>query len=171
MNLGLILTLADGTVHPFPGQIVAADAAINSETGTFTVEADFANPEGIVLAGQFARVQATAEILEGALLVPSRSTSELQGDFRVYVVGDDDKVEVRPVELGPTIDNFRVVTSGLEPGETVAIEIMKLKPGMTIKPKRVTLNEDGTIVEGRGESASPNAASGNAAPSDENEGA
>lgn len=171
MNLGLVLTLADGTVHPFPGEVVAADAAINSETGTFTLEADFANPDGIVLAGQFARVQATAEILRGALLVPSRSTSELQGNFRVYVVGDDDKVEIRPVELGPVIDNFRVVTSGLEAGERVAIEIMKLQPGMTIMPKRVVLNEDGTIVKGRDESSSPDAASGNAVGTDENKGA
>lgn len=170
MNLGLVLTLADGTVHPFPGEVVAADAAINSETGTFTLEADFANPDGIVLAGQFARVQATAEILRGALLVPSRSTSELQGNFRVYVVDDEDKVEIRPVKLGPVIDNFRVVTSGLEADERVAIEIMKLQPGMTIMPKRVVLNEDGTIVKGRDESASPDAASGNAV-GDENKGA
>ena len=171
MNLGLILTLADGTVHPFTGEVVAADAAINSETGTFTFEADFPNPDGIVLAGQFARVQATLEILRGALLVPSRSTSELQGNFRVYVVGDDDKVEMRPVELGPVIGNFRVVTSGLEPGERVAIEIMKLQPGMTIKPERVELNEDGTIAKGRDESTSPDAASGHATDSDENKGA
>jgi membrane fusion protein (multidrug efflux system) len=167
----LTLTLSDGTVHPFPGRVVAADAAINPKTGTFTFEADFANPDGIVLAGQFARVQATLEVLKGALLVPSRSTSELQGNFRVYIIGDDDKVELRPVELGPVIDNFRVVTSGVEPGERVAIEIMKLQPGMTIKPERVELNEDGTIAKGRDESTSPDAASGHAADSDENKGA
>jgi membrane fusion protein (multidrug efflux system) len=171
MNLGLVLTLADGTIHPFPGEVVAADAAINSETGTFTVEADFANPDGIVLAGQFARVAATSQILKGAILVPSRSTSELQGNFRVYVVGDNDTVELRPVELGPAIDNFRVVTSGLELGERVAIEIMKLQPGMTIEPKLVALNEDGTIVKGRDESTSPDDAHGEASGSDENKGA
>lgn len=155
----LKLTLSDGSVHPFPGSIVAADAAINPKTGTFTFEADFANPEGIVLAGQFARVEAVAETIEGALLVPSRSTSELQGLFRVFVVGDDGKVEIRAVELGPVVDSFRVVTSGLEPGERVAVEIMKLKPGMTIKPRLVALNEDGTIVDtdDRKESTSPNA--------------
>ena len=154
----LKLTLSDGSVHPFPGSVVAADAAINPKTGTFTFEADFANPAGIVLAGQFARVEAIAETLEGALLVPSRSTSELQGLFRVFVIGDDDKAEIRAVELGPVVDSFRVVTSGLEPGERVAVEIMKLKPGMTIKPRLVALNEDGTIVnsDDRKESTSPN---------------
>ena len=86
---GLQLTLADGTIHPFRGRVVAADAAVDPKTGTFTFEADFANSDAVVLAGQFARVRAVAEIREGALLVPSRSISELQGNFRVFVVDDD----------------------------------------------------------------------------------
>jgi len=143
---GLQLTLADGTVHPFPGHIVAADAAVNPKTGTFTFEADFANPDRIVLAGQFARVRAVAEVREGALLVPSRSTSDLQGKFRVFVVKDDDTIEIRAVELGPVIDSFRIIDSGLMPGERVAIEIMKLQPGMAIRPKLVALDDKGVIV-------------------------
>jgi membrane fusion protein (multidrug efflux system) len=127
--------------------VVAADAAINPKTGTFTFEADFDNPEGIVLAGQFARVRAIAEVREGALLVPSRSTSELQGNFRVFVIGSDDVVEIRSVELGAVVDSFRIVESGLEPGERVAVEIMKLRSGMTIKPKIVTLDDKGVIAK------------------------
>jgi membrane fusion protein (multidrug efflux system) len=162
MGEGLELTLADGSVHPFPGRVVGADAAVNPKTGTFTFEADFANPEGVVLAGQFARVRAIAEVREGALLVPSRSASELQGNFRVFVVGEDDTVEVRPVELGPVIDNFRIIESGLAPGERVAVEIMKLRPGMTVRPKLVALNENGTIVQpdDRDESTSEDASDG-----------
>jgi membrane fusion protein (multidrug efflux system) len=162
----LTLTLSDGSVHPFPGRVVAADAAINPKTGTFTFEADFPNPDGIVLAGQFARVRAISETIPGALLVPSRSTGELQGRFRVFVIGDDGKVELRPVELGPLVDNFRVVTSGLEPGERVAIETMKLKPNMIIKPKLVALNEDGTIVKADDRQKSPPPKSSEAAGSD-----
>ncbi len=144
---GLSLTLADGTVHPFPGRVVAADAAVDPKTGTFTFQADFPNPDFVVVAGQFARVTAIAEIRKGALLVPSRSASELQGKFSVFVVGEDDRVEKRSVELGPVIDSFRIVDSGLEPGERVAVEIMKLQPGMTIKPKRVALDEKGIIIQ------------------------
>ena len=144
---GLQLTLADGSVHPFPGHVIGADAAVDSKTGTFTFEADFPNPEELVLAGQFARVRAIAEVREGALLVPSRSVSELQGNYRVFVIDDDGKVEMRPVELGPVIDNLRIIESGLEPGERVAIEIMKLQPGMTIEPKRVAVDEEGRIEE------------------------
>ena len=147
MGDGLQLTLADGTVHPFPGHTVAADASVDPKTGTFTLEADFANPDGVVLAGQFARVRAVAETIEDALLVPSRSVSELQGDFRVYVVHDDGKVEMRPVELGPLVENFQVITAGLTPREKVAVEIMKLKPGMTVEPNLVRLDDNGTIVK------------------------
>ena len=149
MGAGLSLTLADGTIHPFPGRVVGADAAVDPKTGTFTFEADFPNPDSIVLAGQFARVTAVAETREGALLVPSRSASELQGKFSVFVIGSDDKVERRSIEFGPVVDSFRIVESGLSAGERVAVEIMKLRPGMTIKPKLVELNEQGTIVDSR----------------------
>lgn len=147
--VGLRLTLADGKHHPHPGRIVGADASVDPKTGTFTLEADFDNPEGLVLAGQFARVRAVAEVLEDALLVPSRSVSELQGSYRVFVVGEDGVVELRPVELGPTVGNLRVVRSGLQPGERIAVEIMKLQPGMKIEPRLVTLDEQGTIIDPR----------------------
>jgi len=147
LGAGLALTLADGTIHPYPGRIVAADASVDPKTGTFTFEADFANPEGLVMAGQFARVTAVAEVREGALLVPSRCASELQGSHRVYVIDKDNEVEMRSVELGPVVDNFRLVNSGLKPGERVALEIMKLQPGMTVNPRLTALDEKGTIVE------------------------
>jgi membrane fusion protein (multidrug efflux system) len=141
----LRLTLADGREHPLPGRLVATDAAIDPKTGTFTLEADFPNPERLVLAGQFARVRAVAEVLENALLVPSRAVSELQGNYRVYVVNDKGIVDQRQIELGPTIGDLQIVQSGLAAGEHVAIEFMKLRPGMTVKPKLVTLDASGAL--------------------------
>ncbi len=140
---GLELILADRTTHPYRGRAVAADAAVDPQTGTFTYEADFPNPDGFVLAGQFARVRAVAEVREGALLVPSRSISELQGQFRVYVVKPDGAVELRPVDIGPAIENLRIIESGLAPGERVALEIMRLRPGMQIESVLVRLDADG----------------------------
>ena len=96
-----------------------------------------------MLAGQFARVRAVAEVREGALLVPSRSISELQGQFRVYVVKPDGAVELRPVDIGPAIENLRIIESGLAPGERVALEIMRLRPGMQIESVLVRLDADG----------------------------
>jgi membrane fusion protein (multidrug efflux system) len=143
---GLELVLADGTVHDHKGHIIATDAAIDPQTGTFTLEADFPNPEEIVLAGQFARIRAVVETIPDALLVPSRAISELQGTFRVYLVGEDGTVELRPVELGPTVGRLRVVTSGLEAGEQIAVDTMRLRPGAKVEP--VSDEGDGDEAEG-----------------------
>jgi membrane fusion protein (multidrug efflux system) len=143
LGRGLELILADGTTHLHRGHAVGADAAIDPKTGTFMFEADFPNPEDIVLAGQFARVRAVAEVRKGALLIPSRSVSELQGNYRVFVISKDGTAEMRPVELGPTIGNLRIVESGVKAGERVALEIMRLRPGMQIEPTLVALDASG----------------------------
>ena len=126
--------LADGSVHPEKGHAVAMAAAVDPSTGTLTLEAEFPNPEQRVLAGQYARVRVVAEVLKDAILIPSRAVKDLQGMHRVYVVDADGLVTVRPVELGPVVGKLRVVTKGLKPAERVAVEIMRLRPGMTIKP-------------------------------------
>jgi membrane fusion protein (multidrug efflux system) len=157
MGRGLRLTLADGSQHPYSGRVVAMDAAVDPKTGTFKFEADFANPETLVVAGQFARVRATAETRKDAILVPSRAVAELQGNFRVFVVADDGTVELRPVTLGPKIDNLQIIESGLAPGERVAVEIIKLQPGMKVKPRRVEITADGRIEDAEQDAAGPGA--------------
>lgn len=128
------LVLADGSVHEHPGHVVAADAAVNPQTGTFTLEADFANPRDIVLAGQFARIRAVVETRKNALLIPQRAVTELQGKFRVYVVGADGELALRDVELGPKVDTLQIIDSGLEAGEQVAVDTMRLSPGLKVVP-------------------------------------
>jgi membrane fusion protein (multidrug efflux system) len=132
---GLELILADGTVHQHRGQVIAYDAAINPTTGTFTLEADFPNPGNIVLAGQFARVRGIVETRRDALLVPQRAVSELQGNYRVFVIKPDNTVALRDVEPGPRIGNQWLIDKGLNPDERVAVEgILRLKDGMTVNP-------------------------------------
>ncbi|MBW2267491.1 MAG: efflux RND transporter periplasmic adaptor subunit [Deltaproteobacteria bacterium] len=143
---GIELILADGSVHEHRGRTVATDAAIDPRTGTFTLEADFPNPDGLVLAGQFARLRAVAETRRNALLVPQRAVSELQGRFRVYVVADDGKVELRDVELGRKIERLQLVDSGLKAGERIALDVMRLRAGMTVEPVMVELDESGAVV-------------------------
>jgi len=136
----LTLILADGSVHPYKGSIVAYDAAINPTTGTFTMEADFDNPTGVVLAGQFARVRGIIERRDDAVLIPLRAVAELQGIFRVFVVGDDNTIEIRTVDLGPEVDNLRIIEEGLEAGERVAIEgLLRLRDGSAVNPTVVDL--------------------------------
>ena len=132
------LILADGSTHNHHGRIVASDAAINPQTGTFTLEADFPNPDEILIAGQFARARIAIDSRPDALLIPQRALSELQGGFRVFVVADDGSVKMRAVETGPQIGRMVLVNSGLEAGEHVAIEgLLSLKDGAMVQPRLV----------------------------------
>ncbi len=146
-GLGLELILADGTVHEYAGRTVGADAAVNPTTGTFALEADFPNPDNIVLAGQFARVRAVVETRRDALLIPQRCVSELQGNFRVFAVTRDGRVQLREVQPGPKIGRLQIIESGLEAGERVALEGALLRDGMRVVGKLAELDEAGTAQE------------------------
>jgi len=132
----LRLILSDGSIHDYPGEVVSFDAAIDPTTGTLTLEADFPNPERIVLPGQFARVRGVLEERMGALAVPQRAVMETQGIFQLAVVGDDGTVDLRQVQMGPRVDDQWIVESGLEPGERVALEgLQRMRPGVKVVPK------------------------------------
>jgi membrane fusion protein (multidrug efflux system) len=138
----LELILADGSIHEHRGHIVTTNATIDPTTGTFTLEADFSNPERLVLAGQYARIRTDVEVRKGALLVPQRSIVELQGNSSLFVVGAEGKVELRKIEPGPKINKLQIIVSGLKPGEKVLLEgVQKVKNGMTIKPKLSNFDE------------------------------
>ena len=133
---GLQLILSDGSVHEHEGHVVSFDAAIEPTTGTLTLEADFPNPERIVLPGQFARVRGVLEKREAALAVPQRAVMETQGIFQLAVVGDDGTVDIRQVQMGPRVDGEWIVESGLEPGERVALEgLQRMRPGVKVVAK------------------------------------
>ena len=132
----LVLILADGSEHPDTGHVVAQSQAIDPETGTYTVEAAFPNPNSVLLPGQFARVRAPYQTLKDVVVVPRKALVELQGSFRVYVVNDDSVVEVRDVVLGPIKDLDVVVESGLSGGEAVIVEgLQKVRPGSVVAPR------------------------------------
>jgi membrane fusion protein (multidrug efflux system) len=131
----LQLILADNTIHPQRGRIVTFNAAIDPTTGTLTLEADFPNPERLVLPGQFARVRGMVEMRSGAIAVPQRAVMETQGLFQVAVVANDNTVELRRVEMGPRTDGLWIVDSGLKVSERIALEgLQRLRTGMSVVP-------------------------------------
>jgi membrane fusion protein (multidrug efflux system) len=131
----LILLLADGSEHPQRGRLVASSQAIDPQTGTYSVEASFPNPQRILLPGQFARVRALYQVLGDAVVVPRQAVSEIQGLFRVYMVDAGGQVAVREVQLGPETGDDIVIESGLEAGTDIIVEgLQKVRPGMTVRP-------------------------------------
>jgi membrane fusion protein (multidrug efflux system) len=132
----LALTLSDGTAYPLRGDPVLANRNVDVKTGTIQVEGVFSNPKHLLRPGQYAKVRAATDVKKGALLVPQRAVSELQGLYQVAVVGPGDKVEIRPVQTGDRIGSLWIIEKGLSPGDRVVVEgIQKVKPGMVVDPK------------------------------------
>ncbi|MEH6559452.1 MAG: efflux RND transporter periplasmic adaptor subunit [Oceanicoccus sp.] len=139
---GLNLILADGSMHDHNGRVVTTNAVVDPTTGTFTMEADFPNPDRLILAGQYARIVTNIEVRKGALLVPQRSITELQGGFSLFVVDAQNKVALRSVELGPKINRLQIINSGLQAADKVVLEGgQRLKSGMMITPRPTDFNE------------------------------
>jgi membrane fusion protein (multidrug efflux system) len=131
----LQLVLGDGSVHPEEGTFVLADRQVDPTTGTIRVMASFPNPQRRLRPGQFGRVRATTSVERNALLIPQRAVSELQGTFQVAVVGPDNKVSVRPVELGARVGAMVIVKAGVVAGETIVGDgTQKVRDGAPINP-------------------------------------
>lgn len=128
------LELADGAEYPLEGRIDYFDNVIDRETGTLDGRAVFANPDGLLAPGMFARILIPEQIA-GALLVPELSIQrDLLGPY-VLTVGADNKVESAYVELGPRLGERRVIADGLPPDARVIVKGMqRARPGLPVNP-------------------------------------
>ena len=138
----LELILDDGSTYGHAGKAVLVDRDVDVKTGTMTIKGFFPNPGNILRPGQYAKVRAALNVKTGALLVPQRAVAELQGGFRVGVVGEDSKVDIRTVEPGERVGGFWVIDKGLKPGEKVIVAgLQYMQPGMTVKAKPAPAEE------------------------------
>ena len=132
----LELFLVDGSLYPHPGKFSVLNRQVDTSTGTFKVASLFANPDNLLRPGQYGKVRATMSVDKGALLVPQRAVTEIQGKYLVAVVGADNKVDIRPVMVGERVGTEWVITKGLQPGEQVLAEgTQEARPGATVTPK------------------------------------
>lgn len=129
-QIPLQLTLADGSVYPYPGKIIFADRQVNAGTGTIEVVGEFPNPKNLLRPGQYARIRALTGNIARALLIPQAAVSQTQGDYEIAVIGADNRAHLRTVQVGPTEGTLWVITSGVKPGErVVVVGADKLKDG------------------------------------------
>jgi RND family efflux transporter MFP subunit len=143
-NLHLELILADGSTYARPGTFYFADRQVNESTGAIRIAALFPNPGNILRPGGYGKVRAVVRIQQGALLVPQRAVSELQGGYQVATVDGDNKVNIRTVQVGDRIGNQWVIAEGLKPGERVVAEgVQKVRPGARVNPKPFAMDTAG----------------------------
>lgn len=129
------LILADGSVYPKKGEFYAIDNQVDGNTGTLRVVAEFPNPDGLLRPGQYARVRAVVNVEKGALLVPQRALTELQGSYQVARVDPENLAHIVTVKVGVQIGNMVVIESGLHPGDRVVADgIQKIRDGALVNP-------------------------------------
>jgi RND family efflux transporter MFP subunit len=134
--LKLQLILADGSTYPEAGKFFFADRQVNESTGAIRIAGLFPNPNNVLRPGGYAKVRAVIRTQPGALLVPQRAVSELQGGYQVAVVDADNKVEVRTVTVGDRVDSRWIITGGLNAGDRVVAEgVQRMRTGVHVNPK------------------------------------
>jgi membrane fusion protein (multidrug efflux system) len=130
------VVLADGTVFPETGRITFADPGFNSQTGTFSVRVQVANPQGLLRPYQFVRVRLKGAVRQSAQAVPLRAVQQGPKGHFVWVVGKDDKVDMRPVTVGTWIGDDWLITGGLDPNSVVVVDgALTLTAGTAVKPR------------------------------------
>jgi membrane fusion protein (multidrug efflux system) len=135
-QLELQLFLADGSTYPHTGRFYIADRQVDPKTGAIRMAGVFPNSGNVLRPGQYGRVRAATNTQSGALLIPQRAVSQLQGIYRVAVVGSDNKVTMRTITPGPTVGQMWVIQDGLKAGETIMVDgTQKVTTGVTVAPR------------------------------------
>jgi RND family efflux transporter MFP subunit len=143
INLGL----SNEEGYPHVGKVDYVNNRVEAETGTIQVRGVVANPDGSLLPGLFARVQAPIRTIKNALLVPEFALGvDLQGHY-LLTVNDKDEVEYHAVTIGPKADGWRVIETGLEAGDRVIVKgLQKVRAGIVVQTVTETAQHsvDGT---------------------------
>jgi len=132
------LGLANEPGFPHEGHVDFIDQGVDPETGTLLLRGSFPNPEPHkILPGMFVRIRAPVGEHPGALLIPERALGSDQSGRYVYVVNKENEVELRPVQLGASIDGLRIIDKGLEPDDWIVVKgLLRARPGAIVDPQR-----------------------------------
>ncbi len=127
------MTLPGGGLYPWPGRYLHTAQSVGAGMGTIALTVIFPNPEGLLKAGEYARITADVGPPRRSVLVPQRAVSESQGVSSVWVLKADSTVEYRRVTPAGTWNRYRILTGGIEAGEAVLTSgQQKIRQGMKV---------------------------------------
>ncbi|TDU31814.1 multidrug efflux system membrane fusion protein [Panacagrimonas perspica] len=139
---GVFMGLVDETGYPHEGRLDFVDNQVDPTTGTIRARAVFANPDGRYTPGLFARIRLVGGENRDTVLIEDRAVGTDLGRKFVLVLGPDNRLASRFIELGPQIDGLRVVREGLGADDVVVVNgLQHVKPGDVVAPTRVAMNE------------------------------
>ncbi len=146
---GIEIVLSDGSLYPHRGVMVAANRQIDPGTGTIQLQALVPNADAALRPGQYGRVRVRRqEAGRDMLVVPEKALLSVQGTYSVGVVGPDNKVQLRRLELGASVQGMRIVNKGIAEGDRIVVEgVQKISDGALVDPK--------PVPQGAAESSAP----------------
>lgn len=140
-----VLTFVDGTTYDHEGVLDLLDIGLKTDTGSRQARVVFPNPNRVLLPGQFVRVKFKGTLKTGAILVPQRAVQQGAKGSIVFVVGNEDKVEMREIQATSWHGKQWIVEEGLRVGDRVIVEgLHKIAPGAPVKP--VPLQDPGAMT-------------------------
>lgn len=140
----VMVALLSDTTYARPSRLDFLSNAADRGTGTVRVRAVVDNPDGQLTPGLFAKIKLETGAPQEQVLISDQSIGTDQGSRYVLVVGEGDKTQYRPVELGPMVDGLRVINQGLQAGERIVVKGL-VRPDMQITPQMAAI--DGTPIE------------------------
>ena len=128
------LVFPDGTEYEIPGLIEFLDFTVDEATGTIELRAEFPNPDGLLLSGEFVNARIYAGKATDVIAIPQAAVTVADSGGTVMIVDKDGKAALRPIKLGRLVGDKWVVESGLRPGDRVIVSnLQKLQPGMPVQ--------------------------------------
>jgi membrane fusion protein (multidrug efflux system) len=142
-NVAVKLKLDTGAEYAQSGKLEFAEANVDETTGTFTVRAEFPNPDRLLLPGMFVRAVIQEGVAENSFLVPQRAVGRnTKGEATAKFVGADGKVEERVLAASRNVGNNWLVEQGVKDGDRVIVEGAQLvRAGQTVTGNEVTIDE------------------------------
>jgi membrane fusion protein (multidrug efflux system) len=131
------LFLDDGSEYRHLGRLLFSEAAVDVTTGQITLRGEFTNPDGDLLPGMYVRVQIVQGEQPNAIVVPQQAVQrDAGGQAQVYVIGAEEKAELRSISAGRAIGDRWVIDRGLKTGDRVVVEgFQTLSPGASVDAK------------------------------------
>jgi RND family efflux transporter MFP subunit len=149
-NVPVWVGLSGEEGHPREGKLVFLNNEIDAQTGTIRARGRLDNADRHYTPGMFARVKLAGSEGYNAVLVKDSAVGTDQNLRFVFVVGGDNRLQQRTLELGPTVDGLRVVRNGLKPGEQIVMNgLRRVRAGDVVAPQRVSMEGQPAAADAR----------------------
>ena len=142
-SMSVQLKLENGTMYAHQGTVEFSEAKVDEDTGTYTVRAEFPNPDRLLLPGMYVRAIVHDGMVNDSFLVPQSAVSRTpRGEAVALFVSPEGKVEQRILKVRRSIGNSWMVDSGLKDGDKLIVEGSQfVRPGQTVTTQEMAVDD------------------------------